>query len=200
MLVSGLDSLRRCECQPTPPMLWLRSDSRLVWHLLGGGCFLSLGGLGGGGGGTGDGRCPRGTAVLPGGHRGRAGSLLFGEGMRPRWAPRQGGLPAAPPQNPPAWPRGQKQQEEQQQQQLQCPPCPQNPPCPDQPGPLLPLSGFFPWEGLRPPEPRGSGRSLCFPARPSLQGTPPPAASSGSTRGAATAARSAPSPPPPATR
>ncbi|NXC09787.1 ZN414 protein, partial [Orthonyx spaldingii] len=23
------------ECQPTPPMLWLRSDSRLVWHLLG---------------------------------------------------------------------------------------------------------------------------------------------------------------------
>ncbi|NXG39337.1 ZN414 protein, partial [Dromaius novaehollandiae] len=25
----------RCECQPTPPMLWLRSDSRLVWHLLG---------------------------------------------------------------------------------------------------------------------------------------------------------------------
>ncbi|NXU48007.1 ZN414 protein, partial [Turnix velox] len=24
----------RCECQPPPPMLWLRSDSRLVWHLL----------------------------------------------------------------------------------------------------------------------------------------------------------------------
>ncbi|NXV06304.1 ZN414 protein, partial [Cettia cetti] len=30
-----LEKKPRCECQPTPPMLWLRSDSRLVWHLLG---------------------------------------------------------------------------------------------------------------------------------------------------------------------
>ncbi|NWY35763.1 ZN414 protein, partial [Pheucticus melanocephalus] len=30
-----LEEKPRCECQPTPPMLWLRSDSRLVWHLLG---------------------------------------------------------------------------------------------------------------------------------------------------------------------
>ncbi|NXG55677.1 ZN414 protein, partial [Hemiprocne comata] len=27
-----LEEKPRCECQPTPPMLWLRSDSRLVWH------------------------------------------------------------------------------------------------------------------------------------------------------------------------
>ncbi|NXD44527.1 ZN414 protein, partial [Copsychus sechellarum] len=30
-----LEEKPRFECQPTPPMLWLRSDSRLVWHLLG---------------------------------------------------------------------------------------------------------------------------------------------------------------------
>lgn len=80
MLVLPLDSLRRCECQPTPPMLWLRSDSRLVWHLLVGGCFLSLGGgwRAAVGGPQGMGEAPRGATMLPGEQRGRAGSLVFG--------------------------------------------------------------------------------------------------------------------------
>lgn len=80
MLVLPLDSLRRCECQPTPPMLWLRSDSRLVWHLLVGGCFLSLGGgwWAAVGGPQGMGEAPRGATMLPGEQRGRAGSLVFG--------------------------------------------------------------------------------------------------------------------------
>lgn len=94
MLVLPLDSLRRCECQPTPPMLWLRSDSRLVWHLMVGGCFLSLGGWEGGQWAAGCGgshrgweRPPGGATMLPGEQRGRAGSLGFGshrEGMLPR--------------------------------------------------------------------------------------------------------------------
>lgn len=180
MLVSPLDSLRRCECQPTPPMLWLRSDSRLVWHLLGGGCFLSRGGLGGGGGGHRGRERPQGHC---GARRGAEGE----GGLPPFWEPAErgcgpGGLggrgvPAAPPQNPPGWPRGQKQQEEEEQQQqlpgLQCPQCPQYEPGLDPwlPAPrvgVLPL-GREPlsvWGSERggssprsPAAPAGSGRS-----------------------------------------
>lgn len=230
MLVLPLDSLRRFECQPTPPMLWLRSDSRLVWHLLGGGCFLSLGGLGGGGGSTGDGRGPRGTAVLRGEQRGRASSLLFGShaerGCGPGGLRGRGVAGCTPPKTPQPGPEGRSSRRRSSSSSCLGSSAPSAPRLElavpfaaglgAQPGSLLPDSEFFPlgreplsvWGlergGSNPHRPRGTtrlraipGRSLCFPARPSLQGTPPTAASSGSTRGAATAARSAPSPPPP---
>lgn len=232
MLVLPLDSLRRCECQPTPPMLWLRSDSRLVWHLLGGGRFLWLGGLGGGGGSHRGWERPQGHGSAPRRAEREGGLLLVGshaerEGRRPRWAPRRGAA-GCTPQTPQPDPEGRSSS----RSSSSCLGSGARSARSAEPGldPLCPGRGAQPASHLRasslgacgarsralqPPEPRGTtrlgaipgpipgaipGRSLCFPARPSLQGTPPTAASSGSTRGAATAARSAPSPPPPARR
>lgn len=99
MLVLALDSLRRCECQPTPPMLWLRSDRRLVWHLLVGGCFLSLWGGGGQRGGCRGWERPHGAVLLPesgGGGQAPSFSGAVEKGCCPGRAG-DGGSAAAPP-------------------------------------------------------------------------------------------------------